>query len=545
MTLLSTAATTMRTISESVTRRARSFRRRDENGHDDGSVWATGDVRAVLDDLGVELDGDDSARLDLAEIWARTPPKLHLRVAARGRRRLIVDSAGRLPRTPGAIGRLLFHLEPGGLLVLAPGSRPPATAAEADALQGSLEARYPDSVGRIRAVRGHLVVENRRRLHACVREPQAAQLLRLRPDLGRVLSTRPSVTCRAKGRLSESRTDLTTVRPRAWVVPELAIREYDGVISAPGQVVRTDSLLLPETFRHWSRPKLHNKHLQSVVQPFFSDASRLPPFVQKPPPGGPRVLEGSFFHLDNEIRGHFGHMTTEVVAKLWGWREAKRADPGLRALLHANGPRTTLASWELDLLAAGGVAAEDIVVTPDPVRVEHLLTATQMFEDPYYVHPDLAGIWGEMGDRLVAEGSTATPDRIFVSRRLTKRACRNGAEVEALFAELGFTVIFPEDYPLPEQVRIFRQASAVAGFMGSGMFTLMFVSDPKPVLLVGSDTYTPRNEFLIAGALGHDLSVAWCEAERDAPPDGKRFQAGFVFDMDTEGEFIRAAAAGL
>lgn len=58
-----------------------------------------------------------------------------------------------------------------------------------------------------------------------------------------------------------------------------------------------------------------------------------------------------------------------------------------------------------------------------------------------------------------------TPAKLFVSRKRThaKRSCRNADEVEAIATCLGFTVVYPEDHPLPEQVQMLRQADVVAG----------------------------------------------------------------------------------
>ena len=51
----------------------------------------------------------------------------------------------------------------------------------------------------------------------------------------------------------------------------------------------------------------------------------------------PTYLLGPYFHIDGEIQGHFGHMITEQVSRLWAWEEAKRREPGLKALLLRRG----------------------------------------------------------------------------------------------------------------------------------------------------------------------------------------------------------------
>ena len=111
------------------------------------------------------------------------------------------------------------------------------------------------------------------------------------------------------------------------------------------------------------------------------------------------------------------------------------------------------------------------------------------------------------------------PLRLFCSRRPGKRTCHNAAEVEALFAAHGFTVVFPEDHPLPEQARMVREADVVAGFAGSGMFQIAFAGGPKHVILVGSESYTASNEYLISSVVGHRLDLVLCRP--DVAEDGR------------------------
>ena len=109
-------------------------------------------------------------------------------------------------------------------------------------------------------------------------------------------------------------------------------------------------------------------------------------------------------------------------------------------------------------------------------------------------------------------------------------------------------MIFPEDHPLPEQVRMVREADVVAGFAGSGMFQIAFAGGPKHVILVGSESYTASNEYLISSVVGHRLDLVLCRP--DVPMEGERFsnasyQSDFTYDDDREGHFLRRVLADL
>lgn len=307
----------------------------------------------------------------------------------------------------------------------------------------------------------------------------------------------------------------------------ISLREYRDVAVGRWQVITDERMLLPDTYRHNQWAALtHTKLLE--YGPRFA--------VPKPwRPGVPPRLEGTFLHLDNEFRGHFGHLLTESLSRVWAWPEALAIDPDVRVLLGSTKPRPRPLEYELMLYEAAGIPRERIVVIDRPVRVDRLISGTPLFSHPQYVHPRIAQTWREVGDRLADQAADRDwPRRFFVGRRSDKRACVNGAEVEAIFAEYGFEVLYPEDYSLGEQVRLFRAAEVVAGYAGSGLFQIAFVPEPTHVIMVGAATYTPRNEYLMAAVHGHRVDAVVCE------PIGRGIQASYTFDAEREGPYLRS-----
>jgi capsular polysaccharide biosynthesis protein len=109
-------------------------------------------------------------------------------------------------------------------------------------------------------------------------------------------------------------------------------------------------------------------------------------------------------------------------------------------------------------------------------------------------------------------------------------------------------VIYPEDFPLPEQAAIFRHAEVVAGYAGSALFTLAFCETPKQVIMISSETYTARNEYMICSVLGHQLSVLWCKPEAPQAANNwarVRFGSAFTFDFAREGLLLKEVLASL
>jgi capsular polysaccharide biosynthesis protein len=382
---------------------------------------------------------------------------------------------------------------------------------------------------------GWLVASNAIGTLAKVPEQDADAFLRARPEAGRTLTTVPPLRFTSRCVL---RSSAPVELPTEIDAPAVSVREYDDVTCLGRQAAYGAGFVLPESYRHPFKRRLRN----------VAFAEWAPRFVREPPPATAR-LEGPAYLLDSYVRGHFGHALTDQVGHFWGWRVALERHPDLRALVFTK-PGTELARWELDLLAAGGVEADRVVVAHEPTSVDTLVGSSPLFGMPAYVHPTIATTYAEVGTRLAGRASAGgpSPRRLFCSRRPGKRSCHNAAEVESLFAAHGFTVVFPEDHPLADQVRMVREADVVAGFAGSGMFQIAFAGGPKHVILVSSESYTASNEYLISSVVGHRLDLVLCRP--DVPKTKRRFdnrsyQSDFTYDDAREGAFLREALSSL
>lgn len=505
------------------------------------------------------------------EVWPRVQLTLIDPLATSAVRHVTLAAAGRFdaiwdleadPERPGRVRELVFHLARGGVLVvvdaLVDGTKdgPPQPAlVQARAAVGvpalpsppvdkpptriDDDARLAEALESITLVDRHLVLTAQPRGRAPLaklREEEVRDYLARTGDaVGRVLVERPGSVVANPAPVRASDSDAAPTYRTRFTAPPLQLREYVRPVCRIGQVVATGHVLLPETYRHTFPRRLGNRFTVELA----------PRFARVKGPSTVEDVPGAWFHLDSEFRGHFGHAMTEQLSRLWAWQEAKQRHPDLKALLLVNRHRTEIYDWEYSIYGAAGVAPEDLVLFDGPVRPERLLGATPMFSQPRYVHAGIQEVYRRVGDHLAA-GAPAQqyPERIFCSRRQEKRSARNTGEVEDFFVQHGFVVVYPEDYPMSEQVQMFRSATDLAGFGGSAMFTMAFVEEPKRVFLVSSETYTAQNEAMIAAVWGHQLNIAWCRPELTTPdgsPVPKKLQANFFFDLRREGEFLRRA----
>lgn len=485
--------------------------------------------------------------------------QLHASLAGNGPFDVIVDDTRQGRGRVRLLRNVFFHLRPGGALIIRNFRAKPkvshAWTANDDVssfvsrlvglkCQGDSEPEgqaqrdeqgLATAIGRVVLEAQHVLLTNRVRGLAKIREEEMNTVLELRAEKpGRVLESRPPLEFASRCTLRENTSERSDGMPATYHAPVVSLREYYGVVCAPGQVVIQDNLILPDTYRHNQKKRLKNLYTEEL-SPLF--AMPLDDVSQA------EALAGAYFYLDSEFRGHFGHAMTEVLSRLWAWPHAKRAEPGLKAVMALNKGRE-LADFEVALFAAAAIDPSDLVLVREPVRIEKLLAATPMLSMPEYVHPDIGETWAMVGRELASLAPPRKyPTRVFCSRRIEKRLCHNAAEVESLFSSHGFEVIYPEDFPLAEQAMIFRQAEVVAGFAGSGLFSLCLCASPKRVVMILPESYTARNEYMIASVLGHEIDLVSCKADIFEP--GHAAKAGFTFDFDREGVYLKGVLSSL
>lgn len=312
--------------------------------------------------------------------------------------------------------------------------------------------------------------------------------------------------------------------------PPLHLRHYRGRIGfVSNSLTFTDDEILPDSFRHHLAPNPSNPRLVGVDKSFGRIPRRLMPTDELP---------GSYYLLDSENSGHFGHLMTEVISRLWGWDRAKQDAPDLRALFRIRYPGERFPELERTVFTAFGIAPEDITWVDHPVVLDSAYAATPMFHNarPHYVHPGIREVWQRIRAGLDPQEGPSW-DRIFVSRRdtLGNRRCLNREDVEAYFDAAGFQVIYPEDYSLRTQAWIFSQVRVIAGFGGSAMFNVLFADRLEDLIVLSHEGYTARNEVLLALPLDVRLHYFWNLPLTAHPRGGwsrEAYKSDWWFDMD-------------
>ena len=397
-------------------------------------------------------------------------------------------------------------------------------------MSGKARKELEAATGDVRS-RGRVVVGVKLNEHlAKVRETEIERLLPLREPVSvTVLERRPAAAVE-----TPDTTQYPTERAqdlRVFEHPQVTLRHYEGPVDVePGMFLGSGQTVLPETFKWFAHKHLDNGRVVDVAPGFGRRRDSL---------SSPMHLDGSYYYFEYKNSGHYGHLLTEGLAKLWGWDEVRRRDPEVRLLMreHPRDPGRVSARPDHPILSALGIEPDRITWARGPVRVQSLYSATPMIhnKDPYSIHPDLQRVWDRARDGLLAaDPEVATGSRIFVTRRSGNRFCRNYSQVEELFRSEGFDIVLPAELTVAQQAVTFAGASVVAGFGGTGMFNLIFARNRPDVVILNHTSYDARNEQLVASLIGARTHWFWSDAELSQPTDRfsyQAFQSPWEFDL--------------
>ena len=104
-------------------------------------------------------------------------------------------------------------------------------------------------------------------------------------------------------------------------------------------------------------------------------------------------------------------------------------------------------------------------------------------KDLGYLHPKNSNIIKDMKKNLIFP-SLKNKSKFYISRTGSTRSLKQENEIQQIFSELGFIVIYPEKLSLQEQIIAFANASVIAGIHGGGLFNATWSNSCKVIELM-------------------------------------------------------------
>jgi len=207
-------------------------------------------------------------------------------------------------------------------------------------------------------------------------------------------------------------------------------------------------------------------------------------------------LSGNSLYLCTNWSNFYYHWIIDVLPKLHIFEQS-----GLKADNYIiNGMKHDYQRKALEMI---GIPTKKIFETkPDcNIKCENLIITSQ----PGYMGfcPEWAANY--IRSRLVQNISSSEPVNIYISRsRANQRKVLNEDEVFEYLKLKGFEKVYPEDYSLKEQIKLFKSAKTIVAPHGSGLTNIVFSNPDTKVVEIFSPTYMEPCYWRLANAVNLD-----------------------------------------
>jgi capsular polysaccharide biosynthesis protein len=249
------------------------------------------------------------------------------------------------------------------------------------------------------------------------------------------------------------------------------------------------------------------------------------------------LLEG--ISIVVESNPHFGHFLTQSAsfANALGYTEQLVSKPGEEITVLSKG---SIPDWAQRLMQAScSHSLRFQPMDPDqPLRATCLVVAPPTWIEWHYIHRDHARLFRQAARHWLKPRSS-TRRRLYFSRSHLGECLRrsvNEEALETLLVKRGFSVVHPQQLPLPEVVQLVNEAELIAGAMGSAMHNVLFCLPDQPLTTLNFAHHLPGiNNALVERCSGirNNLYRRSC-TETDAAP-GEASHLEFLIDDCLEG----------
>lgn len=168
-----------------------------------------------------------------------------------------------------------------------------------------------------------------------------------------------------------------------------------------------------------------------------------------------------------------------------------------------------------ELFALMGIPETDLIDIRQPTQFRNVIVPEvgYAFDESYYSEFVLP--YQEASLNAMAEASGNLPKKIYLSRtkfnsRITRKKETGEKAIERFFAKNGFTVVFPEELTVTEQIRLFSAADTIASMEGSVAHNILFSRPGTRQIIIRKQKEVNPRQYLFNEATKTDVQYIDC-----------------------------------
>jgi hypothetical protein len=130
----------------------------------------------------------------------------------------------------------------------------------------------------------------------------------------------------------------------------------------------------------------------------------------------------------------------------------------------------------------------EIIYLDGPVRVKSIMMVSKG-QDSGWPHRDDLSILASYNPFKEAQDQEISSNRVYISRRGSRRSPSNEGSIEEVFEDFGFRILRLEEFNLIDEVKVLSGVSFLAGVHGAGLANLVWMKSGSKVLDIANTNY--------------------------------------------------------
>ncbi len=228
-------------------------------------------------------------------------------------------------------------------------------------------------------------------------------------------------------------------------------------------------------------------------------------FIPKMPRGDIPYMDADAVFCGSSI-GHFGHFLLEGMNRAYPALDTKYKDAYFVFVSKDEAPAPR---YITPLMAGVGVNADRVMFVNSPMRFRRVFVPSQALNIPRWSSHQIGDTYRAISAYYGAQ-SDDMADKIYVSRgAMPERRIYGENQIERIFAQNGFQVIYPETLPLPQQIAIMSHCRTLAGCAGTALHLALFMPRGGHVIQIkrnGRLKDSADNQNMINQTIGLDFT---------------------------------------
>lgn len=166
----------------------------------------------------------------------------------------------------------------------------------------------------------------------------------------------------------------------------------------------------------------------------------------------------------------FGHFLLEHMNRGWGCLKEQFRDA--KVVLINNKAVENVPQYMYEFIKLLGVKKSDVLIVNETTQFRRVIVPHQGFNIPVFSSYDFA----EMCDVMAKNARGKTYDKVYLSRAaLKERSVMGEDKIQRIFEKNGYTILYPEQMPLSEQIAAMRECESLAGCAGTALHLALFM----------------------------------------------------------------------